>query len=171
MKQTGLYLVSLGIESGSDRVLGLMKKGFKTDDVRCAVKRIRSSGIDVAGFFIMGFPGETPDDIKATIDFSLELDLIRANYFLYLPLPGTESFNELARQGRVKTDYSNFHFTSAFHTPDGMTKRQLKGLQRKAFFSFFLRPRIFFKNLIEIKSPRHFLFLAKRFVNWIIKPV
>jgi radical SAM superfamily enzyme YgiQ (UPF0313 family) len=171
MKATGLYLVSLGIESGSDRILGFMKKGFKTDDVRRAVTRIRSSGIDVAGFFIMGFPGETLDDIRATMDFSLELDLIRANFFLYLPLPGTESFNELKRQGKIKMDYSNFYFTSAFYTPDGMTKTQLKGMQRKAFLRFFLRPRIFFKNLLGIKSPRHFLFLLKRFKNWIIRPV
>jgi len=169
MKESGLYLISLGIESGSDRVLKLMKKGTTVEKNRKGVKLIRSAGIDAAGFFIMGFPGETKEEIKETIDLSLELDLIRANYFTYLPFPGCQSFNELSARGELNdTDWDRFYFTNAAFTPKGITRNRLKWLQRYAFLRFYLRPRIFWKNLLGIKSFRHFRYLTKRFFHWII---
>ena len=169
MKETGLYLISLGIESGSDRILKLMKKNLTTEQTRHFVKLIRKHGIDIAGFFILGFPGETVDDIKKTIRLSLELDLLRANFFTYLPFPGTESFNSLKTEGKLdKVDLKRFYFMNATFTPDGMSKDTLKNLQRVAFLKFFLRPKILVRNLKEIKSIRHFKFLFKRFFNWIL---
>ncbi|MFC1624679.1 B12-binding domain-containing radical SAM protein [Candidatus Omnitrophota bacterium] len=168
MKRTGLYLVSLGIESGSDRVLGLMKKNLKVDKMRKAVQLITDSGLDAAGFFIMGFPGETREEIDQTIKFSLELNLIRANFFMYLPFPGTESYLKLKETGELnKVNLDEFYFFKAAYNIDGMTSKELKWLQRKAFLKFYLRPRIFFKNMLGIKSVRHFKFLFRRFVNWI----
>ena len=169
MKQSGLYLISLGIESGSDRVLGLMEKNTTVRKVREGISLIHSSGIDVAGFFIMGFPGETREDIKKTIEFSLDLDLIRANYFTYLPFPGSSSYNELASKGELdNVDWGKFYFMNAAYTPKGITRPELKGLQRSAFIRFYTRPRILWKNLSGIKSLRHFRYLLKRFFHWVI---
>lgn len=80
MKETGLYLLSAGIESGSDRILGLMKKSLTTRQIRERLKMIKGAGIDVAGFFILGFPGETIESARETIRFASELDLVRANW-------------------------------------------------------------------------------------------
>ena len=169
MKQTGLYLISLGIESGSDRVLGLMKKGITTFQIENTIDMIKRHGIDIAGFFILGFPGETIDDINKTIAFSLKLDLIRANFFTYLPFPGTESYNVLRQQNKIDTiDLKRFYFMNATFTPEGIDKDELKSLQRKAFLKFFLRPRIFIYNLKQIKSFSHFKFLLKRFFRWML---
>jgi radical SAM superfamily enzyme YgiQ (UPF0313 family) len=167
MKETGLYLISLGIESGSDRILGLMKKRITVEKIRESVRRIRKHDIDIAGFFILGFPGEALDDIKKTIRFSLELDLIRANFFTYLPFPGTESFNNLKREGKLdRVDPNRFYFMNAAFTPEGISKDTLKSLQRKAFLKFFLRPKILLKNIMQIKSFSHFKFLFGRFIRW-----
>lgn len=168
MKETGLYLVSLGIESGSDRILKLMRKNTTVDKIREGVRKIRKHGIDIAGFFIVGFPGETVEDINNTIRFSLELDLIRANFFTYLPFPGTESFNELKRKGKLEgLDLKRFYFTNASYTPDGIDRKTLKSLQRKAFLGFFLRPGILVKNFMQVKSFNHFKFLFRRSFRWI----
>jgi radical SAM superfamily enzyme YgiQ (UPF0313 family) len=170
MKRTGIYLVSLGIESGSDKVLESMRKNLKVDRIRKSVKLIKESGLDVAGFFILGFPGETRMDIEKTIKLSLDLDLVRANFFTYLPFPGTESYSKLKETGELeKVNWDRFYFTSAAYSPEGITHKELRALQRKAFLRFYLRPKIFLKNLSGIKSFRHFYFLFKRFVNWIIK--
>lgn len=167
MKDTGLYLISLGIESGSDRVLGLMKKNINVERIRQTVRMIRRHGIDIAGFFILGFPGETLDEIKETIRFSLELDLVRANFFTYLPFPGTESFNDLRQKGRLsKVNMKRFYFMNATYAPEGIDKETLKSLQRKAFIRFFLRPRVLFYNLSRVKSAGHFKFLFRRFLRW-----
>lgn len=170
MKKSGLYLISLGIESGSDRVLKLMKKGTTVSQIREKVKIIRGAGLEIAGFFIIGYPGETEEEIKTTIRFACELDLIRANFFTYLPFPGTESFKELEEKGELKNvDWDNFYFISAAYVSNGLTRKEMKNYQREAFFKFYLRPKTFIRNLLEIKSVRHFMFLFKRFYHWIIK--
>jgi len=169
MKASGLYLISLGIESGSDRVLRLMKKQTTVEKNKRGIDLIRSSGIDIAGFFIMGFPGETKEDIKKTMDFSLKSDLIRANFFTYLPFPGSTSYNELACRGELEeTDWDNFYFMNAAYTPKGLTRLELKGLQRLAFLKFYLRPKILWRNFLGVRSLRHFKYLLKRFFHWII---
>ena len=161
MKDTGLYLISLGIESGSDRILRSMKKNITTKKIREAVGLIRKHRIDIAGFFILGFPGETKGDIKATIKFSRELNLIRANFFTYLPFPGTESFNKLKLEGKIDDiNLRRFYFMNAAFTPEGISKEKLKQFQRRAFLGFFLRPGILIKNLAGIRSFRHFKFIS-----------
>lgn len=169
MKESGLYLISLGIESGSDRVLRLMKKNITVEKNREGINLIRSAGIDIAGFFIMGFPGETKADIKKTIRFSLKSNLIRANFFTYLPFPGSSSYNELASKGELDSvNWDRFYFMNAAYTPKEIKRRELKKLQRLAFLRFYSRPRILWKNLLEIKSVKHLTFLLKRFFHWII---
>ena len=169
MKETGLYLISLGIESGSDKVLRSMKKGTTTAKMRENIKMIKDAGIDMAGFFILGFPDETEETIRRTIGFSTELGLIRANYFTYLPFPGSESYAGLREKGELDgIDWEHFYFMNAAYVPKALTRKKLKGLQRLAFARFYLRPRIIFYNLKSIKSLRHFFFLAKRFFHWLV---
>jgi len=169
MKETGLYLVSLGIESGSDKVLSSMKKGITVSRIREHVQMIKDAGVDMAGFFILGFPGETAETIRETIRFSTELPLVRANFFTYLPFPGSESYAELKREGKLgDVDWERFYFMNAAYVPDGLTRKELKGLHRLAFASFYLRPRIMFYQIRSIQSLRHFFFLVKRFFHWIV---
>ena len=170
MKETGLYLISLGIESGSDRVLRDMRKNMTVSRIRECVRLINKAGIDIAGFFILGFPAETEETIRDTIRFSLELGLVRANYFTYLPFPGSESYKDLRRRGELDgVDWQHFYFMNAAYVPKGMTRKTLKGLQRIAFAKFYLRPRIIIYNIRSIKSFRHLLFLVRRFFRWIVK--
>jgi len=169
MKKSGLYLISLGIESGSDRILKNEKKNITVKEIREAVSLIHSAKIDVAGFFIIGFPDETKEEIMKTINFSLKLGLLRANYFTYLPFPGTSSYNELASKGELEgVEWDRFDFMTAAYVPKGMTRRELRYLQRLAFFKFFIRPKIVWGNLRGIKSFNHFGFLIRRFFHWII---
>ena len=169
MKETGLYLISLGIESGSDRVLASMRKGTTTSRIRRYVKMIKDAGIDMAGFFILGYPGENVDTIRQTIRFSMRLPIKRANYFTYLPFPGTESYEKLRGSGELKdVDWESFYFTNAAYVPKGLTRKELKSLHRLAFAKFYLRPHIILYQLSSIKSIRHMFFLARRFLRWVI---
>jgi radical SAM superfamily enzyme YgiQ (UPF0313 family) len=170
MKKSGLYLLSLGIESGSPATLQRMKKDLDIPLVRQKVALIRSFGLDIAGFFVIGFPGETGRDIEETIRLSLELDLVRANFFTYLPFPGTESYDTLIRSGELKgIKWERFTFMNTAYAPPGFSRRRLRGLKRQAFLRFFLRPRILKENLRGIRSPRHFFYLLRRFFHWIIR--
>ena len=169
MKESGLYLISVGIESGSDRVLKLTKKELTVKKILNGVSVIKESGIDIAGFFMFGYPGETIEEMKKTIELSLKLPLIRANYFTFLPLPGTEIFNDLRKNNELeKVDWDHFYFMNAVYSSNGITRKHLKKIQRQAFLKFYCRPDIIWKNLIKIKNYRHFKFLLKRFYHWII---
>jgi radical SAM superfamily enzyme YgiQ (UPF0313 family) len=162
-------MVSLGIESGSDKILKLMKKGITTARIRECVRLIQASGIDIAGFFILGFPSETVETARQTIDFSLELGINRANFFTYLPFPGTESYEMLQATGELHdVDWEKFYFTNAAYVPGSLTREELKSLHRSAFARFYLRPRVILYHIKSIKSPMHFWFLAKRFFHWVV---
>jgi len=169
MKEAGQYLVTVAVESGSDRILKKMKKATTVAKIRKDVARIQKSGLPLAAFFILGFPGETREEMLQTIRLSKELGLIRANFFTYLPLPGTESYNDLVTSGEIdKVDWNNFLFMTAPYVPEGMTRKELLSLKKMAFLSFHLNPRILFFNLMSIKSFRHFQFLLRRFYHWIL---
>lgn len=169
MKKSGVYLISLGLESGSNRVLQLMNKKLTTEKSKEKIKLIHQAKMDLAAFFIMGFPGETEADIRQTIDYALRLPLLRANFFDFLPLPGTPIYYELEEKGELeKIDWTKFHFMTAPYTPRGLTRKKLRRFQRRAFLQFYLRPWILFRHLLLIKSFRHFTYLMRRFYHWIL---
>lgn len=169
MKEAGQYLITVAVESGTDRILKKMKKATTVDKIRQNIAMIRRRGFPVAGFFILGYPTETREEMRQTIRFSKELGLIRANFFTYLPLPGTESYNELVKSGEIeKVDWNNFLFMTAPYVPVGMTRQELLALKRRAFLSFHFNPKVFFTNLLAIKSFRHLRFLLRRFYHWIL---
>ena len=172
MKQAGQYLATVAVESGSDRILKKMRKSTTVEEIRKNIQRIRRHGFQIAAFFILGYPGETKEDIEKTIKLSRQLGLIRANFFTYLPLPGTESYNELVASGEIaKVDWNNFLFMSAAYVPPGMTREELLSFKRKAFLGFFLNPRVFLANILGIKSFKHFKFLFRRFYHWLIMDI
>lgn len=169
MKKAGFYLISAGIESGSDRILRLMNKHLTIKKIKEKISLIKKTSLDLSGFFILGYPDETVREIKKTIKFSLNLGLLRANYFLFLPLPGTPIFEKLRKNKLLeKIDFNRFSFTKPTFT-NKIKKKRLKKLQREAFIRFYLfRPKILLKNLQKIKRPKQVIFLLKRAVHWLI---
>lgn len=98
MKESGAWKIALGIESGSEEILKIIKKRVTTDQVRTAIKKLASYGIQSKGFFIMGFPGETEEQIMQTRNLLRELKqegLTEAAIFQFKPYPGTEDFRRL----------------------------------------------------------------------------
>ena len=93
MKKSGCYQMSLGIESASQRVLDLIKKRLNKNLVRTVVSEIKKAGIQPVGFFMIGFPTETKEEIKETIDFACSLELDRATFSKATPLPGTALYD------------------------------------------------------------------------------
>lgn len=169
MKAAHTYLISVGIESGSDKTLKRMDKQLSIALIREKVALIRKKNIDLAAFFIIGFPDETLEDMRETINFALELPLLRANFFTFLPLPMTPVTLKLIERGEIgQMDVDGLVFQKVPYAPKGVTREQLRSLQREAFLRFFLRPRVMLRNLAQVRSPRHFGYLAKRFYHWIL---
>jgi tRNA-2-methylthio-N6-dimethylallyladenosine synthase len=81
----------LPVQSGSDRVLALMKRGYTSLEFKDKIRRLRavSPGISVGSDFIVGFPGETERDFEATLALVRDLDIDQSFSFIYSRRPGT----------------------------------------------------------------------------------
>lgn len=156
MEASGCYSVSVGVESGSDRILSSMKKSLKVETIRDKVRLIRSSSrIKVTGFFILGFPGEERSDMEKTVSLSRELDLDRAAFSIFSPFPGTEVYEEMVKEATVRDaplDSRSLDFDYVTVTPDDMKPQDIKWMQRNAILRFYLRPRVLWRLLREIRT-------------------
>ncbi len=81
----------LPVQSGSDRILSLMKRGYTALEFKDRIRRLRAvrPGIAVSSDFIVGFPGETERDFEATLRLVRDLDIDQSFSFLYSRRPGT----------------------------------------------------------------------------------
>jgi tRNA-2-methylthio-N6-dimethylallyladenosine synthase len=83
--------VHLPVQSGSDRVLAAMKRGYSALEYRSIVRRLRKArpGLSLSSDFIVGFPGETAADFEATLRLADELEFDGSYCFVYSARPGT----------------------------------------------------------------------------------
>ncbi|MDJ0836126.1 MAG: radical SAM protein [Acidobacteriota bacterium] len=103
MAASGCQYVDMAIESGVERVLKeIVKKPVKLDYARRMIDKAKSLGIDVNAHFIIGFPGETWDEIRATIRYAESLNADYIKFFIYQPLPETPLFKTVMEQGLLR---------------------------------------------------------------------
>ncbi|HTT37116.1 MAG TPA: tRNA (N6-isopentenyl adenosine(37)-C2)-methylthiotransferase MiaB [Burkholderiales bacterium] len=83
--------VHLPVQSGSDRVLSAMKRGYTALEYKSIVRRLRAvrPAISVSTDFIVGFPGESQADFEATLRLAQDVGFDRSFSFVYSPRPGT----------------------------------------------------------------------------------
>jgi radical SAM superfamily enzyme YgiQ (UPF0313 family) len=164
MEAAGCYSMALGIEFGSDRVMTLTCKELDTATVEARLGLFKGRKIKTTGFFLFGIPGESIREIEATIDFSLRLPLDRAQFNNFIPMPGSTLWDKLKKDGKLdEVSWDRFFVHDVAYSRGGIASGCLKRLQRKAYISFYLRPRIIRGLISEIRSWRHLLFLIKRF--------
>lgn len=100
----GLCLMGIGIESGSDRILSLIRKGVTVSDIIKYNKLLSNVDIVTQYNFMVGFPTESIGEIYATIDLAMRLITDNDNaeitgIYVYAPYPGTELFDISVRHG------------------------------------------------------------------------
>jgi len=141
MKGSGCYELTLAIESGDPGVLrDIIHKPTDLAEVERVVKLIRKKGIDSSGFFVIGFPGETKEQIQRTFDFSRKLNLDRIMFFIANPLPGTELYRICLDKGYIDRNYrfdEIDYFEGRFSTPE-WTYQELYQLRRNWFWQYNL---------------------------------
>jgi tRNA-2-methylthio-N6-dimethylallyladenosine synthase len=83
--------VHLPVQSGSDRILAAMKRGYTVLEYKSIVRRLRSvrPAVSLSTDFIVGFPGETAEDFERTLRLAEELGFDNSFSFVYSPRPGT----------------------------------------------------------------------------------
>ncbi len=143
MGKAGNWLISWGIESGSEQILRHARKGAYPDKAARSLQWARNAGIKNWGYFIIGLPGETEATIRETIDFSKGLPLDIALFHVAAPYPGTPFFFEVVKNGwfRPGTRWEQVDMDKGTVLDyEGLSAERLLYWQRRAFREWAFRP-------------------------------
>ncbi|MBN2373234.1 radical SAM protein [bacterium] len=167
MKAAGCRELCVGFESGDQKVLDSMKKGISRDRMFQFMKDARAAGILIHGCFIIGFPGETPDSIKETIDLAISLRPDTVQFYPVMVYPGTEAYEDYRKRGWITAkDYTQWLTPEGLHNcvvrNESLTSSELVRLCDHARRRFYLRPGyIFYKLSQMIKRPSEIIRTVK----------
>jgi anaerobic magnesium-protoporphyrin IX monomethyl ester cyclase len=153
MKKAGCWMVSFGIESGSQKILDLCGKKITLDQSRTAVAAARRAGLLTIGHFVLGFPGETEETLAQTLKFSREINPDFVEYYIATPFPGSELFERI--KGNIPLDWKDIRYD---HNPYEYAF-DLGKIRKKAYFGFYLRPGKIF-SFIRIFGPGKIVSMA-----------
>lgn len=175
MERAGFYSFAVGIESATPRLLKDLKRGITLDIMRDKLKMIAAnSKIQVVGYAFLGIPTETEEEMEATVKFLLDMPLARIGMGWCNALPGTELFNKLVEDKTIDLDTLDFSLFDVYlDCPVDVTSVGIKRVKEKiaeANRRFYLRPRILWQILTDIKTPHQFLNAVKTGVRRLIMP-
>ena len=141
MLSAGCFAVWLGVESGSEAILGAMNKRIKLDQTRVAYKTAHQLGLMTIANVVLGFPGETEKTARETIRFVKELSPDDVGFYVATPYPGTPMYEEVKKNGWLRvTDFDRYDTAGpTFETPS-LSMETLAKLRYKAYQDFYLRP-------------------------------
>ncbi len=139
-KRGGVYWITFAVETGSPRIQKEICKNVNLEKARQNIELVSRNGINVNGFFMMGFLHETEEDILQTINYAASTRMIIASFFILTPFPNTEIYNQALAAGyNMRGDYYDYHNVSVniSDVPD----RRLWQLKRLAYRKFYLSPK------------------------------
>lgn len=119
IRKTNWNLVSIGFESGSDKVLKILNKGCTVEDNAYTIEFLNNiaddmvnQGLEPPKFWanlIFGSPGETPEDAFDTIRMTLKMKYYLPSYATFAPYPGSALGNQLIAEGKSLMGSDNYH--------------------------------------------------------------
>lgn len=149
MKRAGCVGLSLGIESGNDRVLKKLKKGFTRAQALEGIRIAQEEGFMLRLLFMIGNPSETAAEIEDTIDLVCRAQAITVQCHIATPYPGTGLLGEDGADTAQITDFSSYDriVRNLGNLPDEQLWQLQKKFYRRYFFSWrylklFLRQRL-----------------------------
>jgi len=158
MARAGTHSIAIGIESGSPRVQQLIRKDLNLQKVKECISLARKAGITTSGFFMIGFPTESRQEIHQTIRFARDSDLDHALVSIATPYPGTELAAMVQEKGyAVHMDQGNLDIMAPHIRTDQFSFRRIKWYHLKAYLWFYSRPRRLGSMLASLRHPAVFL--------------
>ncbi len=144
----GCVALYFGVESGTQRILDKIGKMISLDQVRKVFRWKREIGGFATASFILGFPWETIDDMKKTVELAIDIDPDYAQFTVLTPYPGTPLFDYAMRYGLIE-DWNWEHYTTLRPVMRGFkfTREQVAKMLKYAYRKFFIRSAFILREL------------------------
>lgn len=163
LKRIGTYKIHFGFETASPERQAAIGKNLDLPGAVTAVEGAVKRGILTGGYFMLGFPGETPGEMEKTIDFAVSSRLDSAYFFKVTPFPGTSMFREAddgetsggSGRDRNREDY---HFFSAAGSGETTGEEDLNRMIFLAQRRFYFNLRRFLRGFF--RTPHRMLFIS-----------
>lgn len=172
MRDSGCYLLHLGIETGSDE--GLLRIGKRITVAQCrdAVHRCHRHGIQTLAYYMLGLPHERScDDVRHNLRTAVGLGCTYAFFTVYTPYPFSPFFDE----GEAKGICSYAQWRAYVRDPgqpftirvwdEFLSRDTLFRLLREAYLAFYLRPRTILRVLRALRRPHEIVQLLRTFAG------
>ncbi len=139
LKAAGTYRIIYGVETAAGRIQKLVRKNLDFTRAERIIDYTAGRGIMTCGFFMQGFPTETEEEMRQTVDFAVGLKLHQAYFFYVNPFPGTQlaekyAVDESVRSGDGRMGYNRLRVNLSA-VPDTTVKKINKIAYRRFHFS------------------------------------
>ena len=169
MKKAGCIQVTVGFETGSQRVLDTINKNATIEENMAAARMAHEAGLRVRGCFIVGTPGETREDVRMTERFIKKAKIDFASVHYMTPMPGTalyEQFKGKIEDEKIPWDKFTCGNPDTFNCNDAMTPKE----QKQAYERLAARTALRNYTLPEmvkrsIQNPHHAMHVAKKLIS------
>ena len=140
-RRAGAVFMAFAVETATPRLQKMLLKNINLEKLNRNISLARKHGILCMGFFMLGFPTETREELQATVDFAVRSDLHAAHLFIVNPYEGTELANLAIQMGKpifdkFKNNYLSPEFTNLTDLPD----KDLDRIRRRGLMRFWFRP-------------------------------
>jgi radical SAM superfamily enzyme YgiQ (UPF0313 family) len=156
--------VSFGIESGNESLQKKYSRGkIKSHEhAKVVIDSCRRHGIATRGFFMIGFPEETPDMAQETMSLAVYLDPDTVQFTAVTPYPDTKLYKESLPEQDGEFDFGKFTGTTPVGVAKAMTGDEVSAAIRQAYRRFYIRPS---RILKELRRPQLLLQRFRRYVG------
>jgi len=141
LRRAGTIFMAFAVETATPRLQKMLKKNVRLDKIKRNITLARRAGILCQGFFMLGFPTETREELQATVDFAVDSDLHAAHLFVVNAYEGTK-LAEIARDlgKRVHSDFEDTYMSSGFNNLTDLSDKDLDAIRRRGIRRFWLKP-------------------------------
>jgi len=156
MKQAGCWQIAYGIESGSQRILDVVKHEVRIPRMRETLRLTRAAGIRAKGYVMIGHPTEGLDSLAETAAFLKVVELDFCQITKFTPYPGTPAYPSVRDYGAFTEDWDEMNAMNFVFVPTGLTEDLLEAYFDHLYRTFYHRPDVLLGiGRLLVEQPRY----------------